>query len=298
MFQGSIVALITPFREGVVDEKALESLVEWQVQQGSHGIVPCGSTGEGMALSYAEKCRVIEICVQTAAGRIPVIASTGLITTQDTTQLTQAAQQLGVDGVLVIVPPYLKPSVEGIYQHFKAVHDSVDLPIIIYNHPGRTGVDLSFATLQRLAKLKNIVGIKDASLNPYRPVEIRQSIGHDFCFLSGDDGTTLALLAQGGRGAISITANVAPRACAAVYNAWVSKDSEVVATLRDQLFPLHQALCIETNPTPVKYAAHILGLCTEEVRAPLVTITEKSRVVVDAALRHAGLSDRPTALAG
>ncbi|MEN8236868.1 MAG: 4-hydroxy-tetrahydrodipicolinate synthase [Pseudomonadota bacterium] len=298
MFKGSIVALITPFCSGGVDEKTLASLVEWQIQQGTQGIVPCGSTGEGMALSYAEKCRVIEICVKMAAGRIPVIASTGLITTPETIQLTQSAQGLGADGALVIVPPYLKPSAEGIYQHFKAVHDATDLPIVIYNHPGRTGVDLSLATLQRLAKLKNIVGLKDASLNPYRPVEIRQQIGTEFVFLSGDDGATLALMAQGGQGAISITANVSPKLCVDTYHAWVAGDMQTVAELRDQLFPLHQALCIESNPTPVKYAASVLGLCANEVRAPLVPITQASQQIVDAALQHAGLSGQTLTLAG
>lgn len=298
MFKGSLTALITPFKNGEVDLKALESLVEWQIQQGTHGFVPCGSTGEGMTLSLEEKRQVIEVCVKTAAGRIPVIASTGLITTQDTIHLTQAAQELGVDGVLVIVPPYLKPSNEGIYQHFKAIHDAADLPIVIYNHPGRTGIDLSFATLQRLAKLKNIVGLKDASLNTYRPVEIRQDISPDFALLSGDDGATLALLAQGAKGAISITANIAPKACADTYDAWVAQDLQLVEKLRDQLFPLHKALCIETNPTPAKYAASVLGLCADEVRAPLVPIIQESRIVVKAAMQHAGVLDQPLELAG
>ena len=297
MFKGSITALITPFCNGVLDEKALIGLVEWQVDQGTHGIVPCGSTGEGMALSMAEKRRVIEICVEIADGRIPVIASTGLITTQDTIQLTQAAQELGVDGVLVIVPPYLKPSPEGIYQYFKAVHDATDTPILLYNHPGRTGVDLSLEILQRLAALENIVGIKDASLNPYRPMEIRQEISEDFVFLSGDDGATLALLAQGGSGAISITANIAPKACADLYNAWDAGDLETVFQIRDQLFPLHQALCVETNPTPVKFAARVLGMCEEEMRAPLVPIVQDSRQIVTEALQRARIFKQSIELA-
>ncbi len=294
MLQGSITALITPFNQGEVDSHALAQLVHWQIEQGCHGLVACGSTGEGMTLSSTEWRRVVDVCVQTAAKRVRVIAGTGKMTPSDTIDATLQAKELGVDAALIIVPPYLKPSEAGIVQHFKAINDAVKLPLLVYNHPGRTGTNLSLETIVRLAELEYVVGLKDASGDICRPLELRTRIKKEFAFFSGDDVLTLPILAQGGQGGISITANVAPKLCAQLYEAWVAGDLAKVATIRDQLYPLHMALNIEGNPTPVKYAAAVLGLCQEEVRAPLAPITQASREIVQNALYHAGLTTTTT----
>ncbi len=224
MFKGSLVALITPFRNGAVDEKAFQSFVDWQIGEGTHGVVPCGTTGESPTLSHAEHKRVVELCVEVAKGRVPVIAGTGSNSTEEAIDLTRHAKKAGADAALVVTPYYNKPTQEGLYQHYKAINDAVDLPIIIYNIPPRCVIDMSVATMARLAKLPNIVGVKDATNDLARPLRTRAAIGADFAMLSGEDVTALALLAQGGDGCISVTANVAPRACAEMHEAWRKGD--------------------------------------------------------------------------
>src|SRR5712671_4852323 len=224
MLQGSIVALITPFHNGAVDEKGFQDFVDWQIGQGTHGLVPCGTTGESPTLSHAEHNRVVELCVETAKKRVPVIAGTGSNSTAEAIALTRHAKEAGADAALVVCPYYNRPTQEGLYQHFKAIHDAVDLPIIIYNIPGRSAVDMSNATMARLAKLPNIVGVKDATNDLARPLKMRVEIGQEFCLLSGEDGTAVAYLAQGGDGCISVTANVAPRLCSEMHEAWQKGD--------------------------------------------------------------------------
>ncbi|WP_207479004.1 4-hydroxy-tetrahydrodipicolinate synthase [Arenibaculum pallidiluteum] len=289
MFKGSIVALLTPFRNGAVDEKAFQSFVEWQIAQGTHGLVPCGTTGESPTLSHDEHMRVVALCVEATAGRVPVIAGTGSNSTAEAVALTRHAKQAGADAALVVTPYYNKPTQEGLFQHYKAIHDAVDIPIIIYNIPGRCVVDMSVATMARLAKLPNVVGVKDATADLTRPLRTRLEIGEDFCQLSGEDATVVPFLAQGGHGCISVTANVAPAQCAALHNAWQAGDMTTVARLRDQLMPLHGALFVETSPSPVKYAASLLGLCSDEVRLPMVPVTEATRPIVRDAMVKAGV---------
>lgn len=289
MFHGSIVALLTPFKGGKVDEKAFQSFVEWQVAQGTHGLVPCGTTGESPTLSHEEHNRVVELCIEAAGGKVPVIAGTGSNSTDEAISLTRHAKQAGAQAALVVTPYYNKPSQEGLYQHFKAIHDAADLPIFIYNIPGRSVVDMSVATMARLAKLPNIVGVKDATADLARPSRMAVEAGPDFIQLSGEDATALAFNAQGGVGCISVTANIAPALCAAMQNAWAKGDFKEAARLRDVLTPLHDAMFVETSPAPVKYAASLLGLSTDEVRLPLVPATETARAAVRAAMTRAGL---------
>jgi 4-hydroxy-tetrahydrodipicolinate synthase len=289
MFKGSIVALITPFKDGKVDEKAFQAFVEWQIAQGTQGLVPCGTTGESPTLSHEEHMRVVELCVNAAAGRVPVIAGTGSNSTAEAVALTRHAKEAGADAALVVTPYYNKPSQEGLYQHYKAIHDAVELPIVIYNIPGRCVVDMSVATMARLAKLPNIVGVKDATADLTRPLRTRLEIGPDFCQLSGEDATITAFLAQGGHGCISVTANIAPAQCAALHRAWQAGDLATVERLRDQLMPLHNAMFVETSPGPVKYAASLLGLCSEELRLPLVSVTDGTRATMRDAMVKAGV---------
>ncbi|MFM2045295.1 MAG: hypothetical protein RLY86_3871 [Pseudomonadota bacterium] len=289
MFRGSIAALITPFRDGKIDERAFQEFVEWQIAEGTHGVVPMGTTGESPTVSHEEHRLVVALTVEVAKGRVPVIAGTGSNSTEEAIGLTRYAKQVGADAALVVTPYYNKPTQEGLYQHFKAIHDAVDLPIIIYNIPGRSVIDMSVATMARLANLPNIVGVKDATADLVRPLRTRVEIGPDFCQLSGEDATATAFLAQGGVGCISVTANVAPRLCADMQNAWVARDMETMARIRDTLMPLHDALFAETSPSPVKYAASLLGKCTDEVRLPLVACSEPTRVLVRTAMAGAGL---------
>lgn len=289
MFSGSITALITPFGNGKVDEVAFQRFVEWQIDQGSQGLVPCGSTGESATLSHAEHERVIRLCVEATAGRVPVIAGTGSNSTDEAVSLTQSAKNSGADAALVVTPYYNKPTQEGLYLHYKKIHDSVEMPIIIYNIPGRTGIDMSVDTMARLAELPRIVGVKDATNDLARPTRTRAKIGPEFCQLSGEDPTVVAFLAQGGHGCISVTANVAPAACATLQNAWRKHDFETVAEWRDRLTPLNAALFVEVNPIPVKYAASLLGHGTPQVRLPLVEASAATRTAVESAMRFAGL---------
>lgn len=289
MFSGSIVALLTPFKNGKVDEKAFQSFVDWQINQGTNGLVPVGTTGESPTLSHEEHMRVVELCIEAAAGRVPVIAGAGSNSTAEAIAFTRHAKQAGADAVLQVTPYYNKPTQEGLYQHYKAIHDAAEIPIIIYNIPGRSVIDMSVATMARLAKLPNIVGVKDATADLTRPLRTRLEIGPDFCQLTGEDASVVAFLAQGGHGCISVTGNVAPAQSAQLHAAWQAKDWATVERLRDQLMPLHNALFLETSPAPVKYAASLLGLCTEELRLPVVPVTEPTRVAVREAMVKAGV---------
>ena len=289
MFRGSIPALITPFRDGKVDEAAFQSFVEWQIAEGSHGLVPCGTTGESPTLNHAEHKRVVELCVEAAAGRVPVIAGTGSNSTEEAIELTRHAKQAGADAALVVTPYYNKPTQEGLYQHYKAIHDAGDLPIIIYNIPSRSVVDMGIDTMSRLAELPNIVGVKDATGDIARVSATRLILGSDFCQLSGEDATALAVLAHGGDGCISVTANIAPALCAQFQAAWYdSKPGEALA-IQDKLMSVHMALFLETSPGPVKFALSLVDKCTDEVRLPLVTLKDETKEKVTVAIQSAGL---------
>ncbi len=289
MFKGSFPALLTPFANGGVDETAFQDFVQWQIDQGSHGLVPCGTTGESPTLSHDEDMRVTSLCVEVADGRVPVIAGTGSNSTEEAIQLTRHAKQAGADGALVVTPYYNRPTQEGLYGHYKAIHDAVEIPIVIYNIPGRCAVDMSVETMARLAALPNIAGVKDATCDLARPAKTRLAIGADFSQLSGEDATVVPFLAQGGHGCISVTANVAPRLCADLHEAWQSGDIKSMQTINDRLMPLHEALFAETSPAPVKYAASLLGKCRNIVRQPLVEISKRTEDKVRAAMAHAGL---------
>ena len=289
MFKGSFVALITPFRNGGIDEDAFQELVAWQVEQGTHGLVPTGTTGEAPTLSHDEQERVIALCAEVANGRVPVVAGTGANSTAHTIELTRMAKAARATAALVVCPYYNKPTQEGLYQHFKAVHDAVDLPIVIYNIPGRTNVDMSNATMARLAKLPNIVGVKDATNDLARPLRMRVEIDGGFSLMSGEDGTAVAYLAQGGDGCISVTANVAPRLCAEMHEAWQKGEVATVRRINERLIPLHDALFAETSPAPVKYAASLLGKCDAGVRQPLWSIAPETQERVARAMRGAGI---------
>ncbi|HEX3209362.1 MAG TPA: 4-hydroxy-tetrahydrodipicolinate synthase [Geminicoccaceae bacterium] len=289
MFHGSIVALITPFRNGSIDEAALQSLVEWHVEQGTHGLVPVGTTGESPTLSHAEHRRVVELVIEAAARRLPVIAGAGSNSTAEAVSLATHAKAAGADGILVVTPYYNKPTQDGLYAHFKAIHDATDLPLLIYNIPGRSVVDMSIDTMAQLARLPNVIGVKDATADLGRPLHTRLACGSEFCQLSGEDITALAFLANGGDGCISVTANVTPRQCAEMHEAWQRGDAKEALAIHLRLTPLHKALFLETSPAPVKYAVARLGRCTPEVRLPLVPPKAQTREAVDAAMVGAGL---------
>jgi 4-hydroxy-tetrahydrodipicolinate synthase len=289
MFKGSITALVTPFKNGLVDEEALRRFVEWQIAEGTHGLVPTGTTGESPTLDYDEHKRVIEITIETARGRVPVIAGTGSNSTHEAIELSVHAEKAGADGLLIVNPYYNKPNQEGLYQHFKAINDAVGIPILIYNIPGRTNVEMSVATMARLFELTHIVGVKDATANLARVSQQRAAMGPEFIQLSGEDATALGFMAHGGHGCISVASNVAPRQCAEFQNACMKGDFAAALAIQDRLTPLHDVLFIETNPGPVKYAASRLGICSAEMRLPLVAITDGSRKAIDAVLAKVGL---------
>lgn len=289
-FRGSIPALITPFKNGRVDEAALRKFIAWQIAEGSHGIVPVGTTGESPTLSEDEHKLVIEIAVDESKGRVPVIAGTGSNSTEEALEYTRHAKQAGADAALIVVPYYNKPTQDGLYAHFKTIAQAVDIPIFVYNVPGRTVANITVETLARLARdCPNIIGTKDASADLTRPSRQRIASGNDFIQLSGEDGTALAFNAHGGKGCISVTANVAPRLCAEFQDATLSGNYAKALTLQDRLMPLHVALFVETSPAPVKYAANLLGLCEADVRLPLAPTGESTRKQVRDALVHAGL---------
>ena len=290
MFKGSIPALITPFKDGEIDWAAFENFVEWQIDQGTHAVVPCGTTGESPTVSHDEHMAIVQRCADVVKKRIPVIAGTGSNSTSEAIELTQHAKEAGSDAALIVVPYYNKPTQDGMIAHFKAIHDSVALPIIVYNIPGRCVVDMNNETLAELAKLPNIIGVKDATGDLTRPLELARLAGKDFCQLSGDDITAAAFLAQGGHGVISVVANIAPKLCADMQNAWEAKDYETFASIRDKLAPLGADLFCESNPAPVKYAASALGICSDEVRLPLLPASNTARAKVDAAMEYAGIA--------
>ncbi len=289
MFKGSFTALITPFKNGDLDEDAFQRLIEWQISEGSHGIVPAGTTGESPTLDYDEHKRVIELAVVAAKGRVPVIAGTGSNATDEAIELTEYAAQVGADAVLIVTPYYNKPTQEGLYQHYKAINDAVDIPIVIYNIPGRSIVDMSVETMARCFALKNVIGVKDATANLARASQQRLAMGPEFNLLSGEDATALGFMAHGGHGCISVVSNIAPRLCAEFQNACIAGDYKSALVLQDRLMPLHDAMFCEANPGPVKYAASRLGLCQAEMRLPMVPISQASQRIVDAALAHVGL---------
>jgi 4-hydroxy-tetrahydrodipicolinate synthase len=289
MFKGSFVALITPFSNGAVDEDAFARLVEWHIAEGTHGLVPCGTTGESPTLSHEEHKRVVEICVQVAGGRVPVVAGTGSNNTAEALELTRHARETGADGALIVTPYYNKPTQDGLYAHFMTIADAVDLPILIYNIPGRSVIDMSVETMARLAGHRNIVGVKDATANLARISLQRLAMGPDFCQLSGEDATALGFNAHGGHGCISVTANVAPALCAEFQTACLTGNWARALELQDRLMPLHNALFVESSPGPVKYAASLLGLCRDELRLPLVPVGEPTREKLRDAMRSAGL---------
>lgn len=290
MFSGSITALLTPFRNGAVDEDAMARIVKWQIQQGSHGLVPVGTTGESPTVSHEEHRRVIEITIEAAQKRVPVIAGAGSNSTREAIHLAEFAESAGADAVLTVVPYYNKPNQEGLFQHFSAVAKAVSLPVILYSVPGRTIADLTVDTIKRLRDAcPNIVGIKDATADMGKASMERNLLGPDFIMLSGEDITALGFNAHGGRGCISVTSNVAPALCSAFQNACQSGDFATALTIQDRLAPLHKALFIEPSPAGVKYAASQIGLCSEELRLPLVPVTAETRKVIDIAIAHAGL---------
>lgn len=287
--RGSLTALITPFRDGKLDEKAFQDFVAWQIDEGTNGLVPCGTTGELPTLSHDEHDRVIELCVEVAKGRVPVVAGTGSNSTAEAVRLTKHAEEAGADFALVVTPYYNRPTQDGLYAHYKAIHDATDLPIVIYNIPGRSAVDMSVETMARLARLPRIAGVKDATADLTRPSRMRLLSGEDFVQLSGEDGTALGFNAQGGVGCISVTSNVAPRACAEFQAATLEGDYAKAIKIQDRLMGLHRALFLETSPAPVKYAASLLGKCGAEVRLPLVAVSDKTQEQVRVAMKAAGL---------
>ena len=288
--KGSIPALITPMKNGRVDEDAFRKIVNWQIKEGSHGLVPVGTTGESPTVTPEEHKRVIEITVEVAAGRVPVIAGTGSNNTEEAIEYTLHAKKAKADVALIVVPYYNKPTQDGIYAHFSAIAKAVDIPILVYNVPGRTVANISVETLARLAAdHTNIIGTKDASADLTRPSRQREMSGEDFIQLSGEDGTALGFNAHGGVGCISVTANVAPRLCAEFQNATLAGDYRTALKLQDRLMPLHTALFVETSPSPIKYAVSLLGYCQADIRLPLVEPSEACKKQVRAAMVHAGL---------
>lgn len=290
MFSGVYTALITPFANGAVDEKTFQSFVEWQIAEGVHGVVPCGTTGESPTLSMDEHCRVITLCVEAAKGRTKVIAGTGANSTEEAITLTRHAKKVGADAALIVAPYYNKPTQEGIYQHYKAIAAAVDMPIILYNVPGRTVVDIKDETIARLANIPSIIGLKDATGDLARVCTLRSMVDSKFQLLSGEDMTAVAFNVQGGIGCISVSSNVAPRACAEVQNLTLAGKYKEAFALHENFVPLHSAMFCETSPAPVKYAASLLGKCSTEVRLPLVPASEQARVRVQEAMRKAGIT--------
>ena len=291
MFKGSLPALITPFNDDFqVDADKFQKFVDWQIKEGSNGVVPVGTTGESPTLSHEEHGRVIELCVEAVDGRVPVVAGAGSNSTAEAVAFTQHAQSAGADGALVVTPYYNKPSQEGLYQHFKVIHDSSDIPIVIYNIPGRSVVDMSVETMARLFELPRIVGVKDATGDLDRCASQRAAMGEEFIQLSGEDATAVGFNAMGGVGCISVTANVAPKLCAEMQAACAAGDYRAALLINDKLLPLHRAMFMEPSPAPAKYAASLLGLCSEHVRMPILPASEGARSIIASAVYHAGLN--------
>ena len=295
MFKGSFTAMVTPFKAGAIDEKTLIELIEWQIKEGTHGLVPVGTTGESPTLSHEEHKRVVELTIKTVDGRVPVIAGAGSNATAEAIDFTRHAHSVGADGVLVVTPYYNKPTQGGLYAHFKAVSDAVDIPIIIYNIPGRSVIDMSVETMTRCAELKNIIGVKDATADLARVSQQRAAMGADFVQFSGEDATALGFMAHGGHGCISVTSNVAPGLCAKFQDACLAGDYGLALELQDRLMPLHDCLFIETNPGPAKYALEKLGRCPADTRLPLIPVTQATQKRVDEALMKVGLLEKTAA---
>src|SRR5882672_8720248 len=288
-FRGSFTALVTPFKNGSVDEKVFRDLVDWQIAEGTNGLVPVGTTGESPTLSHDEHNRVVAWCVDQADGRVPVIAGAGSNSTKEAVELAEHAEKAGANAVLVVTPYYNKPTQEGMYQHFKAINDAIGIPIMIYNIPGRSVIDMSVETMARLFELKNIAGVKDATANMARVSQQRAACGPDFNQMSGEDITALGFMAHGGHGCISVTSNVAPRLCSEFQAACLRGDYAAALKLQDKLHLLHINLFVETSPAPVKYAMSLIGKCNNTLRLPMVPASEKAQAAVREAMVHAGL---------
>ena len=289
MFQGSIPALITPFKNGKIDYESFYKIIEWSLSEGSHGFVPCGTTGESPTLSHQEHIKVVDECVRIVDKRVPVIAGTGSNNTVEAIEFTNHAEKSGADAALVVTPYYNKPTQEGLQAHFKKIAESTSLPIIIYNIPGRSIVDMTIDTMSVLSNISNIVGVKDATNDLFRPLLTQTKIQKDFCYLSGEDGTALAYLAQGGQGCISVTANIAPKLCSDMQNLWRERKINLAQEINIKLSKIHHVLFVESSPGPVKYAAELLNLCSAETRLPLVSIKDSTKALVKECLVEIGL---------
>ena len=289
MFFGSIPALITPFYKGEVDYNSFQKIIEWSIEQGSHGFVPCGTTGESPTLSHDEHKNVVDVCIKIVDKRVPVIAGTGSNNTIEAIEFTKHAEESGADGALIVTPYYNKPTQEGLYLHYKKIAESTNLPIIIYNIPSRSIVDMSIETMVELSKIKNIIGVKDATNDLFRPLLTRTKIKKEFCYLSGEDGTALAYLIQGGNGCISVTANIAPKLCSELHNHWKNKEIDKALQINLKLAKIHHALFIESSPGPVKYAAELLNLCNAETRLPLAPIKDSTKLIIKKCMSEANL---------
>ena len=289
MFQGSIPALITPFKNGNIDYESFYKIIEWSLSEGSHGFVPCGTTGESPTLSHQEHIKVVDECVRIVDKRVPVIAGTGSNNTVEAIEFTNHAEKSGADAALVVTPYYNKPTQEGLQAHFKKIAESTKIPIIIYNIPGRSIVDMTIDTMSVLSNISNIVGVKDATNDLFRPLLTQTKIQKDFCYLSGEDGTALAYLAQGGQGCISVTANIAPKLCSDMQNLWRERKINLAQDINFKLSKIHHVLFVESSPGPVKYAAELLNLCSAETRLPLVSIKDSTKALVKECLVEIGL---------
>ena len=289
MFQGSIPALITPFKNGNIDYESFYKIIEWSLSEGSHGFVPCGTTGESPTLSHQEHIKVVDECVRIVDKRVPVIAGTGSNNTVEAIEFTNHAEKSEADAALVVTPYYNKPTQEGLQAHFKKIAESTSLPIIIYNIPGRSMVDMTIDTMSVLSNISNIVGVKDATNDLFRPLLTQTKIQKDFCYLSGEDGTALAYLAQGGQGCISVTANIAPKLCSDMQNLWRERKINLAQDINFKLSKIHHVLFVESSPGPVKYAAELLNLCSAETRLPLVSIKDSTKALVKECLVEIGL---------
>ena len=289
MFKGSNVALVTPFKDNNLDEETYIRLINFHLENGTNGLVPAGTTGESPTLSHTEHEKVIELCINETKGKIPVIAGTGSNSTDEAISLTTHAEKVGADGALVVTPYYNKPTQEGLYLHYKKIAESTNLPIIIYNIPSRSIVDMSIETMIELSKIKNIIGVKDATNDLFRPLLTRTKIKKEFCYLSGEDGTALAYLIQGGNGCISVTANIAPKLCSELHNHWKNKEIDKALQINLKLAKIHHALFIESSPGPVKYAAELLNLCNAETRLPLAPIKDTTKLIIKECMSEANL---------
>ncbi|MDA0782321.1 MAG: 4-hydroxy-tetrahydrodipicolinate synthase [Rickettsiales bacterium] len=290
MFKGAITALITPFKDGKVDERKFADFVQWQIKEGIHGLVPCGTTGESPTLTHERHNQVIDICVEAAEGKVPVIAGAGSNSTAEAINLAQHAQKAGADAILVATPYYNKPNQEGLYRHFKAIHDAADIPMILYNIPGRSVIDMKDETIVRLAELENVVGIKDATGDLSRVGSLINKLeGREFCLLSGEDATAVGFNAQGGVGVISVSSNVAPAKVVKVQELCLAGKYDEATRLQNELIALHTAMFCDSSPAPAKYAASLMGLCENELRLPLIPLLEEKRPQVERAIKDLGL---------